>query len=215
MASKLSGETPTYFNTNEMKIILSDHLRNEDYSTWFLVYCLYHTGARVSELVGDYETKNGIRTIIHQGVYVKDIDFHNRVIRIKTLKRENHTRFVPLQPDTVGSFAAWVTDQGLTKESKLFPFGRKAAYNRVKKASEEAGFNDPPAERKGGKAIKSRQRRNLPHSMRHSFAIAAIASGVPLLTVSEWLGHQDIANTLIYVKMIAKDSAHFINQVRF
>lgn len=217
LAAKLSGELPTYFNSEEMKLILSDQLRVNDYQTWFLIYFLYHTGARISEAVGDQEPDEDTveRRVIHPGTYVRDIDFHHRVLKIRTLKRELHYRSVPLHPDCIGEFAAWITEKGLTRDSKLFSFGRRAAYMKVKRACELAGFEDPPAERRNGKSLKSKRRRNAPHSMRHSFAVAAISSGVPLMTVSEWLGHRDVLNTLIYVKLVARDSAHFINQVRF
>lgn len=215
IASKLSGELPTYFNQEEMAQILSDEMRLKNYQTWFLIYFLYHTGARISEAVGDQEKVDGNIRIIHPGIYVSDIDFHHRVIHIKTLKRENHYRAVPLQPETLGVFAAWITDNELTRDSKLFNIGRRAAYQKVKRGCEAAGFIDPPIERKNGKSLKSRGRRNQPHTLRHSFAVAAISSGVPLMTVSEWLGHKDVLNTLIYVKLIARDSAHFIEQVKF
>lgn len=160
-------------------------------------------------------TKDGEKREIHPGVYVRDIDFHNRIIRVRNLKRSHSYRAIPLQPDTIGILAAWITDRALFRDSKLFDIGRKAAYNRVRLGCETAGFSDPPTERRDGKALKSKYRRNLPHALRHSFAVAAISSGVPLTTVAEWLGHQDVTNTLIYVKMIARDSAHFINQVKF
>jgi len=215
LAAKLSGELPTYFNIDEMAQILSDEMREKDYKTRFLIYFLYHTGARVSEAVGDQETKDGVTKEIHPGIYVRDIDFHHKVIHIKTLKRENYYRSVPLQPESLAVFAAWVTDKSLKRDSKLFTFGRRAAYQKVRAFCEAAGFEDPPAEKKNGKSLKSKDRRNLPHTMRHSFAVAAISSGVPLMTVSEWLGHKDVLNTLIYVKLIARDSAHFIDQVKF
>lgn len=43
----------------------------------------------------------------------------------------------------------------------------------------------------------------------------ALNSKLMSLTISEWLGHSDITNTMIYIKLIARDSTHFINQVRF
>ena len=103
---------------------------------------LYRTGARVSEAVGDQAAASGECI---PGCYVRDIDFHNRVIRIKTLKRSNHYRVVPLQPETLAVFAAYVTDQEYNRDSKLFTFGRRAAYQKVKRACELAGFFDPPA----------------------------------------------------------------------
>ena len=40
------------------------------------------------------------------------------------------------------------------------------------------------------------------HCSRHTFATAALSSGVDLYTVSKWLGHKDIETTKIYARLI-------------
>jgi site-specific recombinase XerD len=42
------------------------------------------------------------------------------------------------------------------------------------------------------------------HSSRHTFATLLLTKGVDLYTVSKLLGHQDIATTLVYAKVIDK-----------
>jgi integrase len=36
------------------------------------------------------------------------------------------------------------------------------------------------------------------HDLRHTFGTQAAASGVPLRTLQEWMGHRDYKTTLIY-----------------
>ena len=36
------------------------------------------------------------------------------------------------------------------------------------------------------------------HDFRHTFGLACAAAGVPMRTLQEWLGHRDLATTLIY-----------------
>ena len=36
------------------------------------------------------------------------------------------------------------------------------------------------------------------HSLRHTFASINLQAGIPLVQVSQWLGHQDIQTTMIY-----------------
>ena len=37
------------------------------------------------------------------------------------------------------------------------------------------------------------------HGLRHTFATRLAAAGVPLVKLQEWLGHEDIATTQIYI----------------
>lgn len=40
------------------------------------------------------------------------------------------------------------------------------------------------------------------HCLRHSFATTCLLSGVPLTTVKDWLGHQNIEMTMVYYHMV-------------
>jgi integrase/recombinase XerD len=40
-----------------------------------------------------------------------------------------------------------------------------------------------------------------PHSLRHSFALYALESGTDIYTISEFLGHQSLSSTVVYLKL--------------
>ena len=176
---------PKYFNQDEVKTILNDELRQEDYKTWFLCLFLWQTGMRVSEALS---------------VKVEDIDLMGKALKVSTLKRKNHMRVIPLQNGFVGEISLWINQQGLKRTDKLFSFKRITAFNRVRKACKLAGLNDD---------------RDHPHTFRHSFAINCIIQSVPVTVLREWLGHRDITKTLIYTQILAQDSRVFMEHVRF
>jgi len=81
--------------------------------------------------------------------------------------------------------------QKLKDKDKIFNITRRTAYNWIKSACEIARLADDRAH---------------PHTFRHSFAIAAVMNGINIITINKWLGHADIQNTLIYLKIVAKDT---------
>jgi integrase len=176
---------PKYFTQDEVKLILSEELRRDDYKAWFLCLFLWNTGMRVSEALS---------------VKVEDIDLMGRALKVRTLKRQNHTRVIPLQNGLVGEISLWINQQGLKRKDTLFSFNRITAFNKVQKACRLARLNDE---------------RSHPHAFRHSFAINCIMQSVPVTVLREWLGHRDITKTLIYTQILAQDSRVFMENVRF
>ena len=178
---------PKYFTQTEMRNILSTELRQKDYSSWFLIYFLSRSGCRISEALS---------------LTVASIDFANRLLHCLTLKRRTYQeRTIPLTGETAGVIAEYIAIHSLQRHSRLFPFTRKTAYLKVQFACQYAGFND--------------DERSHPHSFRHTFAVNAIMNGVPLPVLQNWLGHRDIANTLIYTQVLAVDSFHFMDCIRW
>jgi integrase len=185
LSQALSKPLPKYFNQDEIRSILSEELRQEDYCSWFLCLFLWNTGLRVSEALS---------------VKVEDIDLMGRVLTVRTLKRQNHIRVIPLQNGFVGEISLWINQQTLKRKDFLFSFNRITAFNKVRKACRLAGLNDD---------------RDHPHTFRHSFAINCIVQSVPVTVLREWLGHRDITKTLIYTQILAQDSRVFMENVRF
>ena len=185
VAQAFSKPLPKYYNQNEVNNILTEELRRSNYTAWFLIQFLWNTGVRVSEALS---------------VKVEDIDLMGRALRVKTLKRENHSRVIPLQNGFVGELSLWINQQGLKRDEPLFKFKRVTAYNKVKKACGLVELNDD---------------RSHPHTFRHSFAVNCIMHGVPITVLREWLGHRDITKTLIYTQILAHDSRSFMEQVVF
>jgi integrase/recombinase XerD len=63
---------------------------------------------------------------------------------------------------------------------------RETASRWVREVMKKAGIAGPAASPKG---------------LRHSFAIAALERGVPLLTLHDWIGYSDIAATAAYASV--------------
>jgi len=180
-----SRELPKYFTADEVRLILSEELRQKNYKAYFLCEFLWNTGLRVSEALS---------------VRVRDIDIRARAMRVKTLKRKNHVRVLPLRPEFIGEVAVWINQFGLKRDDRLFRMNRQTAHYHVKLACEKAGIKDD---------------RTHPHTLRHAFSINCILQGVPVTVLKEWLGHRDITKTLIYTNILAHDTRAFMENVRF
>ncbi|WP_176819415.1 tyrosine-type recombinase/integrase [Halopenitus persicus] len=72
----------------------------------------------------------------------------------------------------------------------------------VKQAAENAGFQEVTAEYSDGR----KQHKITPHTLRHSFAMQSINSGIDVRTLQTLLGHEDLDTTLIYLQQ-SKDEA--------
>lgn len=180
-----STNLPKYFNADEVRMILSDKLKQEDYDAYFLCLFLWNTGTRVSEALS---------------VKPEDIDLMAKAIRVRTLKRKGHVRVFPVQNGFVGELALWINLKGLKRGDNLFQFSRKTAYNYVRNACSFAGLTDD---------------RGHPHTWRHSFAVNCITQQVPVTVLQQWLGHRDIMKTLIYTRILATDTKVFMENIRF
>jgi integrase len=149
LSQAFNKSLPKYYTSDEIREILSEELRQADYKAWFLILFLWNSGMRVSEALS---------------VKVEDIDMRGRVLRVKTLKRANHMRIIPLQNGFVGEIATWIHEQELKRKDTIFSFKRVTAYNKVQKACKMAELDKERAH---------------PHTFRHSFAVNCIMSGVP------------------------------------
>ena len=185
LSQALSRPLPKYFSQDEVGQILSDELKQKNYTAFFLCLFLWQTGMRVSEALS---------------VRVEDIDLMGKALKVRTLKRHDHMRVIPLQNGFVGEISLWINQQELKRKDHLFSFNRITAFNKVRKACKLAHLNDE---------------RGHPHTFRHSFAINCIIQSVPVTVLREWLGHRDITKTLIYTQILAQDSRVFMENVRF
>jgi len=52
------------------------------------------------------------------------------------------------------------------------------------------------------------------HKFRHTFAVRAIMSGVPLNVLQKWLGHASVFTTNVYTEITGIDTRGFMEQVK-
>jgi integrase len=184
VAVVFTKDLPRYFNKQEIEAIL-DAVKNEP-KKYLLISLLWQTGARVSEILN---------------IKVKDIDFHNRSLRITTLKQKTRLqRVIPIQGSLLGLLGAYIASNELKREDFIIDITRQRAFQIIREAVLKAGFDSERAH---------------PHTFRHSFAVFAVLSGVPILVIKNWLGHSNIQNTLIYMQVLGNDTRKFYEELRF
>jgi integrase len=53
------------------------------------------------------------------------------------------------------------------------------------------------------------------HDLRHTFGSQMAAGGVEIIKVSEWMGHENIQTTMIYVQFVPKTADHDLMQAAY
>jgi len=120
---------------------------------------------------------------------VENIDASENTLLFKTLKQRGKTiqRVLPVP----GFLIELLLQQAPSnKKSKVWPFTRYTALRYVKNFMTLSGLDGAKATCKG---------------LRHAFAIDNLSEGVPLTTISKWLGHADIETTKIYLDFVGPE----------
>jgi integrase len=129
----------------------------------------------------------------------QDVDWSAQRIRVRrnhthkafgTPKSRRSTRSVPMADEIAGELdrlfkqSAWQGDADLV-----------FAHPRTGGPMPEANISRRMTRALNAAGLDSSHRF---HDLRHTFGTRAAAAGVPLRTVQEWMGHQDIQTTMIY-----------------
>lgn len=192
------GDEYPYLEPEKIKQLVgnvpSPRLRNE-----LIIKLLYNCGFRRGELA---KTK------------IEHIDREDRSIFIPP-RKSPESRTVAYKEDYLGfQLDQWLDYGGrdsmtYAEESKyLFPtnssehISGKAMNRMVRKAAENAGFQEVIDEYVDGREVH----KVTAHTLRHSFAMRAINSGIDIKTLQTLLGHEELDTTLIYLDQ-AKDEA--------
>jgi len=184
-AIAISGEIPKYLTRDEVHRVL-DIIPSNKIRDRLIINLLWHSGIRVSELVS---------------IKYSDIDFYSHTLNIQTLKQKRGKekkiyRSIPLQGDILNELGNYT----FKNEDCLFPITRREIWYLVKRYCRKAGI-DP--------------KRSHPHVFRHSFAVNAILQGVAPGTLAGWLGHVSLASTMVYSKVLAKDTRQIMDGLEF
>ena len=177
---KTGFKLPVFLHLDEINKILDFNLSGFcDYRDKALLYTLFSTGARVSEIVN-----SNIESInLDKGL-------------LKVVGKGNIERFVFLSDETVKYIKLYLTKRNYKFKKITRPLfvtnsgvrlNRKSISNVVKKRSRNSGLKNIS-----------------PHTFRHSFATAILNQGANLREVQELLGHKSIVSTEVYTH-VAKD----------
>ena len=115
-------------------------------------------------------------------------------------KQRPQIKTIPLQGELLGELGSFIGQQGLSKEDSIFPITRQHAHRIVKQACINAGIE---------------KERVHPHVLRHSFSVNAVLQRVPIPISQKWLGHTDIKNSMVYLRILSQDTWDFYEALEF
>lgn len=151
----------------------------------------------------------GLRVSECTSLKFKNVDFKNRTLTIKSLKKKTHKkilRTIPISNRLYQCFGDYLNQNKKLKldaNAFIFPtysntghMGRIAVWrvlNRYSKILNIAHLH--------------------PHALRHSFATHHLSEGTTLAEIKEMLGHQKFDTTLIYASIPTEKLKQRVNQV--
>jgi integrase len=214
--SNVMKDKSNYLNDEQIDRLLSiaptEHV-------WLLIYLLYRTGRRVSELLE---------------LRPKDIDFDNGMVLWNILKKRKPTKiWMAIDDSTLFSLENYIRSHYLEHDTPLFlsnkpnkdgiktRYTRKWAFWNIRKICNKAGIIY-----KEGKEIKEFTRKDgtiinsnpgwHPHHLRHSFSINFLKKAKSmhgLSVLQKQLGHSNINTTSTYLEYSQEDRRELLNKV--
>lgn len=164
--------------TDVMKLIGTRPPAGEPELRWrrdiAILELLYASGMRRAELVG---------------INVSDVDFTERTIRV--IGKGNKQRTVFFNHATQEAIEAYLRVRPPCEDGALFVSAqhRRLSYQQLGRVF------------KAYVRLSGLEGKVTPHTMRHSVATHLHKSGVDLMTIKEFLGHESIQTTQIYAEM--------------
>lgn len=140
-----SAKLPKYLTRDQVHKLLDACTVARDR---LMLQVMWQTGVRVSELLS---------------LTPASIDWEGQVLRVRTLKRRDHMRAIPLRSPLLGELARHIAAEGIAPEKRLFRVTRRRVHQIVAAAARRAGLPDESAH---------------PHTMRHYAARRIMPSRV-------------------------------------
>ncbi|MEM7083730.1 MAG: tyrosine-type recombinase/integrase [Pseudomonadota bacterium] len=193
VALKQHPELPKYLLLPEIESVLAATL---DDSHYLMLDVLWHTGARVSEMLA---------------LTPEHFDFQYEEVSLETLKQKKVgrpkkvnaralQRVVPTpDPEFLERVKRFIVTHRPGQKDRLFPVTPQTVQNRIDKWTADLELPFRPT----------------PHTFRHSFAVNQILHFVPVNIVQAWLGHKNIESTVIYTKVLNTETGHFMRHVQY
>ena len=144
---------------------------------------LYFTGARISEALE---------------LSPERIDTAVGVVVLRTLKRRRKRLFrsIPLPRPYLQELKRMAL--AAPHQDRLWPFSRKTGYRIVRNAMH---------------AVKISGVHACPKGLRHGFGMACAEKGIPLPTISKWMGHSSIKTTSIYLNAVGREERRYAKRI--
>lgn len=175
---KTKKRLPSYVEQDQMETLLKETIFPDDFGgrgDHLILSLLYHTGIRVSELVG---------------LKSSQIDYSRS--QLKVLGKGNKERIIPLNGELLERIKAYTQEKNTLYPEANFP-------NLMLTPRQK-----PPTARQIYDIVKkylslvTTADKKSPHVLRHSFATHLTGNGAELNAVKELLGHSSLAATQVY-----------------
>ncbi len=125
-----------------------------------------------------------------------DIEFNNQVVNITKAKGGKQRR-VLLDEETLTLLSEYISLSNIREDRPIFGIKRCQVHTLVKKYGRMVNVNIHP------------------HTLRHSFAIHLVRSGLDLRRVQQLLGHSNLNTTQVYLQFNDQDLREGYNKIEF
>lgn len=175
----------SYFSESALKTILEqpDIRKKKGIRDLFFMILMYDTGARNQELLD---------------VKLSDIHFEGNSPYVIITGKGRKTRLVPVMPKTVEHFKKYAASfhPELSSDEYLFYTERRGkrfamSPDNTERFIKKYGMSAHDTNKEVPKPLH-------PHLFRHSRSMHLYRNGMPMVLLSEWLGHAQISTTLHY-----------------
>ncbi|MGZ4938309.1 MAG: tyrosine-type recombinase/integrase [Halobacteriota archaeon] len=140
--------------------------------------------------------RTGVRVSELINIKPRDIEWTNQVVNITKAKRGKQRR-VLLDEKTLKMLSDHITDHNIGEAQPVFALTRRHVGNIVKKYGRTIGVDVHP------------------HTLRHSFAIHLVRSGMDLRRLQLLLGHSSLNMTQIYLQFKDDDIREIYQKIDF
>lgn len=174
---KYVGTLPTFLKQSEVDALFDEVTfpdTPEGLRDRAILLAFYHTGIRVSELVG---------------LDVADVDFSQG--ELKVTGKRNKQRIVPFGPELSEGIRRYLATRTDIVPLQPCPLYTDAKGSRIKVEAVQRIV-------KAYLSLVTTQKKKSPHVLRHTFATAMLNNGADLEAIRELLGHESVATTEIY-----------------
>ncbi len=175
-----------HFSEDALKAILNQPKpqKKTEHRNLFYLILLYDTGARNQEILdlraSDFVTSGKSTHIIIHG-------------------KGNKIRSVPIMDKTMEHFEAYIKRFGISRSDSETPLFFTTIHGIRQQMSDDNAARFLKKYANDARNECDAVPENItPHMFRHSRAIHLYRKGVPLVLISEWLGHSNLETTLIY-----------------
>ncbi|HUA97139.1 MAG TPA: site-specific integrase [Terracidiphilus sp.] len=152
-----------------------------------------------------------------------DIDFNRKCVRVTAKKqlgfkpKDKEEREIPVPAALLEALREYKNRQtGSNRLDLVFPTSEgkpdKKFENKLKRIACRSGLNCGRCTSKYGNQCSEGPYcgKWFLHKFRHTFATTCLEEGVSIRTLQEWLGHSDLASTMVYLKYVGRQGVHEI-----